>query len=382
MSGKASQNPTLWVATRKGAWSLHAQDGRERWALKGPHFHGHIVHHVVADPRNPRLVLASVRTGHLGPTLMRSADGGKRWSEAARPPAFHKKDDPRRKTQPRVVDHTFFLTPGHASERGTWWAGTSPQGLFFTEDDGQTWTGVDAINESKRMRPWMGTAQDGTPDGPKLHSITLDPRDPKHLLFGMSGGGVHESFDRGATWAARIEGMEVVGGFPSDQPTFHDPHCIVRSPADPTRLYQQNHCGIYRLDECSPAWVRIGRQMPKSVGDVGFPIVAHPRDRDTAWVFPMDANDVWPRTAVAGKPAAYVTRDGGRRWQRQDQGLPPAQAWWTIKRQAMAADFADPVGLYVGNTGGELWMGAEEGARWRCIARHLPEIYAISVVSR
>jgi len=105
--------------------------------------------------------------------------------------------------------------------------------------------------------------------------------------------------------------------------------------------------------------------------------VVHPRDPDTVWVFPMDGQTVWPRTSIAGKPAAYVTRDGGKRWQRLDQGLPKSQAWWTVKRQAMTADARDPVGLYVGTTSGELWMSRDEGSRWSCIARHLPEIYAV-----
>jgi hypothetical protein len=45
----------------------------------------------------------------------------------------------------------------------------------------------------------------------------------------------------------------------------------------------------------------------------------------------------------------------------------------------MTADARDPVGLYVGTTSGELWMSRDEGAEWSCIARHLPEIYAVEV---
>ncbi len=51
--------------------------------------------------------------------------------------------------------------------------------------------------------------------------------------------------------------------------------------------------------------------MPRDVGDIGFPIALHPRDPNTAWVFPMDGTDVWPRTCPGGKPAVYRTRDGG-----------------------------------------------------------------------
>lgn len=52
-------------------------------------------------------------------------------------------------------------------------------------------------------------------------------------------------------------------------------------------------------------------------------------------------------------------------------------AWWTVKRQAMCADACDPVGLYFGTTGGALWVSTNEGSQWQCIARNLPEIYAV-----
>jgi photosystem II stability/assembly factor-like uncharacterized protein len=123
--------------------------------------------------------------------------------------------------------------------------------------------------------------------------------------------------------------------------------------------------------------VRVGRNMPRRVGDIGLPLVVHPRDADTAWVFPMDGTDVWPRTSPGGKPAAYVTRDAGRSWKRQDRGMPRSQAWWTVKRQAMSADAGDPIGLYLGTTAGEFWASRDEGARWTCVARNLPEIYAV-----
>jgi hypothetical protein len=91
----------------------------------------------------------------------------------------------------------------------------------------------------------------------------------------------------------------------------------------------------------------------------------------------MDGSGVWPRTSPGGKPAAYVTRNAGKTWKRLDGGLPKQQAWLTVKRQAMTADAHGPVGLYFGTTGGEVWASRDEGAKWTCVARHLPEIYAV-----
>jgi photosystem II stability/assembly factor-like uncharacterized protein len=367
----------LLVATRKGAWLLRSDARRRSWEVDGPHFLGHVVSHLQLDPRDRRTLLAAAKTGHLGPTIFRSTNAGRSWKEAAQPPAFARAPEGTTGTTARAVDHTFWLTPGHASERGTWYAGTSPQGLFRSDDGGVGWSPLASVNDDPQYREWMGTVQDGTPDGPKLHSIIVDPRDPSHLYFAMSGGGVHESTDGGRRWTPRVLGLDVVEGFDASTVTFHDPHVVRMCPGNPDRLYQQNHCGIYRLDRPSDRWVRIGRRMPRRVGDVGFPLVVHPRDQDIAWVFPMDATDVWPRTSPQGRPAAYVTRNGGRTWHRLDDGLPAGGAWWTVKRQAMTADALDPLALYVGTTSGELWIGRDEGARWTCIARHLPEIYAV-----
>jgi len=380
MTGK-TQTPTrrarsvlVLVATRKGAWLYHGDAARSRWRADGPHFLGHIVNHLVLDPRDGRTLLAAAKTGHLGPTVFRSTDLGRTWKEAARPPAFAKAADGK---EGRAVDHTFWLAPGHASEADVWYAGTSPQGLFRSADGGVTWEPFSSINDDPQYRKWMGTVQDGTPDGPKLHSIIVDPRDRAHLYFGMSGGGVHESRDSGRTWTPILKGLEVVEGFDRADATVHDPHCIRLCPSNPDRLYQQNHCGIYRLDRPSDEWVRVGKAMPKRVGDIGFPMVVHPRNADTAWVFPMDGNTVWPRTSPEGMPAVYATRNGGRTWQRLAAGLPEKQAWWTVKRQAMTADASDPVGLYFGTTSGELWSSRDAGRRWGRIAQHLPEIYAV-----
>ena len=364
----------LLVATRKGAWLYESDASRASWRVDGPHFLGHIINHMVLDPRDQRTLLAAAKTGHLGPTIFRSTDAGRTWKEAARPPAFAKAEPGK---EGRAVDHTFWLTPGHASQPNVWFAGTSPQGLFRSEDGGSTWEPWSMINDDPEYRAWMGTVQDGTPDGPKLHSIIVDPRDPAHMYFGMSGGGVHESVDGGRTFAPLIDGLEVVEGFDRKNPTFHDPHCMRLCPSNPDRLYQQNHCGLYRIDRPSRQWERIGRSMPQEAGDIGFGMVVHPRDADTAWMLPMDGSTVWPRTSPQGKPAVYATRNGGSTWQRLDAGLPREQAWWTVKRQAFAADTLDPVGLCFGTTGGELWTSGDEGRRWSCIARHLPEIYAV-----
>ena len=369
-----SGSVALLVATKKGGFIFNSDAKRREWKIKGPIFLGHITHHIVLDPRDRRTMMMAAKTGHLGPTVFRSTDFGKNWKEAARPPAFPKAPEGEKGL---VVDHVFWLTPGHASESKVWYAGTSPQGLFRSKDGGDTWDPVSGFNDHPMRFAWTGSGQDGTPDGPKMHSINIDPRDPNHIYLGMSSGGVFESTDRGANWKPLNAGC-VADFLPAPDPEYgHDPHCMRVHPAAPDILYQQNHCGIYRMDRNEGRWTRIGENMPKAVGDIGFPMVVHPRDPETVWVFPMDGTQVWPRTSPGGKPAVYRTSNGGKKWQRLDNGLPQSQAWLTVFRQAMTADAHNPVGVYFGTTGGEVWASLNEGDKWTCIARNLPLIYAV-----
>jgi photosystem II stability/assembly factor-like uncharacterized protein len=84
----ATGSIALLIGTRKGAFILRSDRTRRTWKLSAPMFLGHIVHHLVLDPRDRRTMLMASSTGHLGPTMFRSTDAGKTWKESVAPPAF------------------------------------------------------------------------------------------------------------------------------------------------------------------------------------------------------------------------------------------------------------------------------------------------------
>jgi photosystem II stability/assembly factor-like uncharacterized protein len=370
----------ILICTVKGAFVLKGSTARERWRLEGPHFLGSEANHLVLDPRDRTTLLLAARTGHLGPTVFRSTDQGKTWREARRPPAFPKVPEG---AVGRTVDRVFYLAAGHASQPGVWWAGTVPHALFRSQDGGETWDLVDGFSDFvARLKESNPTRLGETPGGAITHSLLIDPRDASHMYVSLSTGGFFETTDGARGWKPMNEGC-LVEFLPEKYPEYgQDPHCVVMSPANPDRLYQQNHCGVYRLDRPGVRWERIGRNLPAEVGDIGFPIVAHPRDQDTVWVFPMDGTNVWPRTSPGGKPAAFRSRDGGMTWKRQAKGFPSSQAWFSVLRQAMTCDDRDPVGLYLGTTAGEVWASRDEGGSWSRLAEHLPRILSIGVAQR
>lgn len=363
---------TLLIGTRKGAFFLRADDTRSTFTLEGPTFLGHVIHHVVADPRDRRTMLMAARTGHLGPTVFRSTDLGRTWKEARRPPAF---DPPKDGRKSNTVEQVFCVVPGLAEERDTWYAGTSPEGLFRSEDAGDTWQPVAGWNDHPMWIKWTGDGAQANPGGSPVHGVLLDPRSPDHIYIATSSGGFFESTDGGDDWAPLNNGL--VAPIPSEITEYgYDPHCVVMHPLAPDLLYQQNHCGIYRMHRTEGRWVRVGDNMPREVGDIGFPIVVDPRDTKSAWVFPMDGTDVWPRTSPGASPAVYRTRDGGESWKRLDRGL-PNPAWYTVYRQCMTVDGADPLGIYFGTTTGEVWGSRNAGEDWQCVAARLPQIFSV-----
>ncbi len=367
---------TLLIGTRKGAFMLRSDQTRRAWKISDAIMLGATVNDMVMDPRGSGTILMCARTGHLGPTIFRSTDGGKTWKEANKPPAFPKAPEGEKGIS---VHHNFYLTPAHASEPRAWYVGTSPQGLFRSEDDGVTWEPVNGFNQHPQIKVWGNPTEEGPPDGATLHSILIDPRDANHLYLCLSGGGVFESRDHGHDWHPLNKGL-VSDFLPvPDAEVGHDPHSMKLHPLNPDRLYQQNHCGVYRMDRGAGAWINIGKTLPKPYSDHSYPVGLHPRDPDTLWLFPLDGSFPLGRVSPNGKPAAFVSHNGGKTWKKQAQGFPKAHAYFSVKRQAMDADAHDPVGVYLGTTSGEVWASRNEGEAWSRVLTSLPEIYSVRV---
>ena len=114
-NGTSKGSVTILIGTRKGAFFLRSDNSRRGWKLSDVMFLGNIIHHLVLDPRDGKTLLAAARTGHLGPTIYRSTDFGKTWKESERPPAFPKVPEGEKGL---VLDHVFWLTPGHVTHSG------------------------------------------------------------------------------------------------------------------------------------------------------------------------------------------------------------------------------------------------------------------------
>jgi photosystem II stability/assembly factor-like uncharacterized protein len=149
-------------------------------------------------------------------------------------------------------------------------------------------------------------------------------------------------------------------------------HKVDRDPRNPQRLYAQNHGGVYRSDDGADSWTSIADGLPS---EFGFPVVAHPREPDTLYVFPLQAAE--GRFPVDGRARVYRSRDAGQTWNELGKGLPEDGFWSAVMRDAMCVDDAQPAGVYLGSRDGTVFASSDEGETWQTVAEHLPDVLCV-----
>jgi photosystem II stability/assembly factor-like uncharacterized protein len=143
-------------------------------------------------------------------------------------------------------------------------------------------------------------------------------------------------------------------------------------PARPDRLWQQNHCGVYRSDDRGADWERLeGNGLPSGFG---FPLALHPRDPDVAFVIPEEGAE--NRVTPDGRLGVYRTTNAGASWELLQDGL-PQQAWASVMREGLASDTLDPAGVYFGTTGGQVYASADAGDSWTAVVHDLPGVLSV-----
>jgi hypothetical protein len=358
-----SGDALVMVGTTKGAFLLRSDKKRKKWDVSGPHFPGHVVYAMAYDGRagRRRLWFSSFHWA-FGTTLRASDDFGKTWSNPENHPIKFPEDTG------QALKQIWQITPGLESEPDHLYCGVEPAALFESLDGGKSWSLVRGLWEHPHREKW--TPGNG---GMCMHTVVPDPSNPRRVLVAVSAAGVYRTDDGGKTWASKNKGLKAEFLPEGNQyPEFGQcVHKVARHPARPQQLFLQNHGGLYRSDDGGDSWTYIGKGVPS---DFGFPMVAHPHDPDTAYIFPLERE---MRVGPEGKARVYRTRNAGKSWEPLTKGLPQKAAYETVLRDGMAADTLKPAGIYFGTRAGKLYGSANEGGSWQVIVEGLPPITCV-----
>jgi hypothetical protein len=348
----------LMVGTRKGLWVGRAGERRTDWTWTGPHFDMTEVYSCMIDTRGdrPRL-FAGAASPWTGPQIQVSDDLGETWRPTS---GAHFPDD-----LDVSVERVWQLAP--AGEHVVY-AGTEPGAVFRSDDRGETFSLVRGLWDHPH-RPQWGAGFGGQ----AFHTILPHPTDPDSLTVAISTGGCYQTSDGGETWSARNQGVRA-DFMPEGQqyPAFGQcVHKVARHPSRPERMFMQNHGGVYRSDDHGGSWESIADGLPS---DFGFPVVVHPHDPDTVYVFPLGGGA--GRYPPEARARVWRSQDAGKSWEALEQGLPD-RFYVGVMRDAMSADTHESAGLYLGCRNGSVWGSADGGESWRLVVENLPDVMSV-----
>ena len=349
------------VGSKKGGFLFHSPD-RRKWSVEGPFNAGGAVYHMTLDPRDGRTVYAAAPMGSepWGPAVYRGR-AGEVLKATTTAPKFKEGSD-------LSVSRIWHIEPGPSNAPDTIYAGVEPAALFRSDDRGDTWHDVESLNYHPTRKDW----QPGN-GGLCLHSVLVDPRNPRHLMIGISAVGAFETRDGGRSWTTENRGVRAEF-MPNKYPEWGQcVHKLAWDASGDGAIFQQNHCGTYHRGPDGAAWTEVTKGLPS---DFGFPIAAHPDQKHTAFVTPLIGaeNRVFPK----GQMTVWKTTSSGKAWRSHTKGLPGPRAYMGVLREGMAVDAADPVGVYAGTNTGQLFASRDEGESWKMISDFLPPILSVS----
>jgi photosystem II stability/assembly factor-like uncharacterized protein len=350
----------LLVGTRKGCFVLEDDGSRGKWSVRGPLCESWPVYHAIHDPVSNTIYAAAASEWH-GSAVWRSHDLGETWALSSEGIGYGEDD-------PRKVSKVSSL----AVADGRVLVGVEAPGIFESTDGGETWSFLSNLSGQPGSELWDDPANQ-PPGHLGISALMTDAADSDRFWAIVQGVGIFETGDGGSTWAPRNKGLRADWPRPHEEVGFCV-HRLVRSPSDPSRMYQQNHVGVHRSDDGGQSWTEITDGLPS---EFGFAAAVHPHDRDTFYVIPLDPGHA--RCMPDGKAAVWRTRDAGSSWQRLDNGLPQSDAHLGVLREGMAADTYDTPGHYFGTSTGQVFASVDDGESWSEIASYLPAISSVEV---
>ena len=351
------------VGTRKGAFVLTSDGEAARTGTSsGPHFGGWEIYHVEGSPADPDRLYASQSSGWFGQVIQRSDDGGRTWEPVGNEFAYEGEDGhaPAGTTARRIRGSS--SGSGTSSRRSTTRTRCTPGSRTRRCSDRPTAARAGTSCPGLRGH---APAPTGSPAraGMCLHTILLDPTDPRRMYIAISAAGAFRTDDGGETWRPINRGLRSESSrtpTPRSVTACTTSRCTRPAPTRSSCRSTGTSCAA-----TTPASMdEVSGNLPT---DFGFPIAVHAHEPETVYVVPIKSDS--EHYPPDGKLRVYRSRTGGNEWEPLTNGLPQEDCYVNVLRDAMAVDTLDSCGVYFGTTGGQVYASPDGGDTWRADRR-------------
>lgn len=296
---------------------------------------------LAADPLNPVVMFC----GTFGQGLWRSDDAGDTWQPVGAGI-----------THPQVMSIAVSALE-RSGAHGILYAGTEPSALFRSTDSGATWIECAALRALPSAPTWSFPPR---PYTSHVRCIALDPHEPGVLFLCIEAGALVRSTDAGETWTDRVP----------DGPW--DTHTLLVHPHAPGRLYAAAGDGFMRpgagfaeSSDAGVSWQRIGEGLRQHYL---WGAAVDPAAPETVIVSAARSPNQAHNPAAA---ESFVYRRAGDGWQESEDGLPAGAG---MLAPVLATNASEPGVFYAAaNTG--LYRSADAGRSWSSLPIAWPDAY-------
>jgi len=317
------------------------------WALKNKGLPEDVhVQALTVHPSNPDVVYAGTQNGPY-----RSTDRGERWERLPFP----------------ADGGQVWSILVHPSNPRTLLVGTSPVGIYRSDDDGLSWRKLPNAVQVERVK---------MPFACRVMRIAVDPSQPEHIYAALEVGGAMRSLDGGETWSDCSADLVKLSELPhlksrivsdSEMEGMLDGHALCVSAAAPGTVILALRMGLFRSTDRGAHWkdMEVGRFSPLTYG------------RDIR-VSPQDPRVLYACLSPAARSqdgSLYRSADLGETWTRFDHDV---KADSTM--MAVALHPRDGSAVYCVSRSGQVFGTENAGRTWR--ESRLPDgvgdVYAIA----
>ncbi len=253
----------------------------------------------------------------------------------------------------RIVVHP--TDPDIAYVGGTGWVNAS---LWKTVDGGETWTDV-VLRQGEGTNidtGWIGMW------GPTVKCLAMSPADPDMLYFGTSGM-VYKTTDAGKTWQQKYAQVLPDGRVRGTGLEVTCLHSITVDPGNPRRIFFGFYdIGLLISEDGGKTFRRSMSTVPRAMQNSCFTVVVDPDEPERLWA----AFGTWgSNTGTVAESA-----DNGRTWQFRGadaSGLPNARNRVLILDASSPASTrrlfvtSQGHGIYASDDGGQHWEPRNSG---------------------